>query len=487
MKNIHKLNFCLILMLLSLSCSKWVDIKPNDRLGEDQLFANKEGYMKALNGIYVEMASENLYGETLTAGAIDVLGQYYYINSSTHSFEKFATFTYTDANVKTTFDNTWRKAYELIANCNVLIEKCGNVPSNVLPEPYYSLIKGETMAIRAMIHLDMLRLFGPIYTQDNKSKIAIPYVNKTGYEISPLLSSEQLMQQLIEDLKSALVLMESTDPVRTLGVRNSNNTTGANDLYYRQYRLNYYATKALLARAYLWQGNKADALTHAEQLLNEVQTPGKIFFPYVTFAAATSVDKPDRMFSTEVMFAVYDISRADMYRKLFDVSLQNNKLSFSAGDVNEQRVNSVYNDANDYRRRIWQSASTGTITATTNMKYADVSDGPGRYMIPLIRISEVLLIAAECHPDLATSIQYLNKLRTARNTISLAPASSAALQTEIGNEYRREMIGEGQQFFFYKRNASQTIPNHATLTGTKTMVLTNYTVPLPDSETSQRN
>ncbi|WP_256007131.1 RagB/SusD family nutrient uptake outer membrane protein [Pedobacter deserti] len=490
MKSIYKIKIGLFLfVLLSVSCSKWVDVKPTDRLGEDQLFLNKEGYLKALNGVYVEMTNTALYGEHLTAGTIDVLAQYYYLNSSVHPYQKYTIFTYTDADVKVTFDNAWRKAYELIANCNVILEKCGAAPSEVLPQPYFGIIKGEALALRAMLHLDMLRLFGPIYSETDKLKPSIPYVNKTGYEVSPLLGSEQVMLHVTEDLKAALDLLGSTDPIRTEGVRNGSNAAGPNDLYFRQYRLNYYAAKALLARAYLWQANKTDALTQAQELLAEVQSPTKTVFPFVTFAAATNIEKPDRMFSTEVMFSLYDIRRIQMYNRLFDVSLQvNSKLSFSAGDVNEQRVNSIYDDANDYRRRIWQSASTGTTTATTNMKYADVPEGPGRYMIPLVRLSEVLLIAAECHPDLATGIAYLNQLRSARNCVNLAPADASALKLEIGKEYRREMIGEGQQFFFYKRNAYQTVPNHATVSinPAKTMVLTNYVVPLPDSETSQR-
>lgn len=490
MKTIYKIHICLFFILISLSCKKWVDVKPTDRLGEDQLFVNKEGYLKALNGVYVEMANTSLYGQNMTTGTIDVLAQYYYLNSSTHDYYQYTTFVYTDANVKANFDNIWRKAYELIANCNVIIEKCGDQPGSLLPQPYYGIIKGEALALRAMLHLDMLRLYGPIYTAENKSKPAIPYVSTSGYLVSPILSSEQVMLHITDDLKASLSLLENTDPIRTEGVRNASNTTGPNDLYYRQYRLNYYAAKAILARAYLWQANRADALVQAEELLAEVQSPAKTVFPYVTFASATSVEKPDRVFSTEVMFSLYDIGRIKMYQNLFDVSLQNNKkLSFSGGDSNEDRVNSIYDDANDYRRRVWQNASTGTISATTNMKYADIVDGPGRYMIPLVRLSEVLLIAAECHPDLATGIAYLNKLRTARNCVSLKPADYNLLKLEIGKESRREMLGEGQQFFFYKRNAYQTLPNHATvrINPEKTMVLNNYTIPLPESETSLRN
>ncbi len=480
----------MLLSLISFSCSKWVDVKPTDRLGEDQLFVNKEGYLKALNGVYVELANRALYGQEMSAGAIDVLANYYYMSVSTHRYFEYSTFVYTSDPVKTTFDNAWRKAYELIANCNVIIEKCGNAPSAALPDPYYGIIKGEALALRAMIHLDMLRLFGPIYTDANKSKPAIPYVSSVSFTVSPILNSEQVMQKVTDDLKTSLLLLETKDPIRTEGVKNAANPLGANDLFYRQYRLNYYAAKALLARAYLWQGNKADALTQAESLLNEVQAPAKNVFPYVTFANATSVEKPDRVFSTEVLFSLYDINRVKMNNNLFDVNLVvSSKLSFSAGDSNDQRVLSIYDDANDYRRRIWQNASTGTITALTNVKYADVVDGPGRYMIPLIRLSEVLLIAAECHPDLATGTAYLNKLRTARNCVSVGAIDYAALKLEIGKESRRELIGEGQQFFFYKRNAYLSIPNHATvrINPEKAMVLVNYTVPLPASELSQRN
>ncbi|PWG79206.1 RagB/SusD family nutrient uptake outer membrane protein [Pararcticibacter amylolyticus] len=488
MKIVYKLSLCLFLSMLSFSCKKWIDVQPTDRLGEDQLFISKEGYMKALNGVYVEMANNALYGKEMTAGAMDVLAQYYYMTLTTHSYYEYTTFVYTSERTKKTFDNAWRKSYELIANCNVIIEKCGDAPGRTLPQPYYGIIKGEALALRAFLHLDMLRLFGPIYTEDNKTRPAIPYISKTGFEIAPMLSSEEVMQHVTDDLKSALSLMEDTDPIRTEGVRHGSNPAGSNDLYYRQYRLNFYAAKALLARAYLWQANKSEALAQAQELLSEIQSSDRTVFPYVTFANATHAERPDRVFSTEVMFSLYDNDRLKMYSSLFDVNLQaGSKLSFNGGGTDESRVKNLYDDDNDYRRRIWQIVSSGTVTALTNLKYQDVTDAPGRYMIPLIRQSEVLLIAAECSPDLASGIVYLNKVRASRNAVSLNPATETALKTAITNEFRKEMIGEGQQFFYYKRNAMQTIPSHSSLAGTKTMVLNNYVVPLPDSEISQRN
>lgn len=492
MKTQYKIFFCLFLSLLALSCNKWIDVKPTDRLGEDQLFVDPAGYTKAINGVYVEMANKDLYGQEMTTGALDVLAQYYVLSSSTHRYYDHTTFVYTSGKVKPTFEAAWKKAYELVANCNVIIEKCGDAPSQKLPEPYYGVIKGEAIALRAFLHLDMLRIFGPIYTEANKTKAAIPYVTKSGFDVFPILSAEQTMKHITDDLKTALALLENTDPIRTSGVRNGNNPSGSNDLYYRQYRMNYYAVKALLARAYLWQADKTNALVEAEALLDEVQGTKNVF-PYVTsrdalgYTVGTTVIQADRLFTSEVMFAAYDINRLQMFDRQFNVNLDNNnKLSFSNGDSNEGRVNALYDDANDYRRKIWQNASSGTVTALTNLKYADGANVPSRFMLPLIRLSEVLLIAAECQPDLATGVAYLNKVRTSRNSLSLNPANSTLLQTAIMNEFRKETIGEGQQFYFYKRTAQQTIPNHATVTGTKAMVLTNYVIPLPDGEISQR-
>ena len=45
-------------------------------------------------------------------------------------------------------------------NCNIIIEKC-DAKREVLSDVYYGLYKGEAIALRAMLHLDMLRLFGP--------------------------------------------------------------------------------------------------------------------------------------------------------------------------------------------------------------------------------------------------------------------------------------------------------------------------------------
>jgi len=472
-----------IVLLYCTSCNKWIDVKPTDRLSEDILFEKKEGFLKALNGVYVEMASTSLYGRFMTAGELDAMAQYYFITSSTNSYYDYVMFNYTNANPKFGFDDAWRKAYELNANVNVILEKTGASPSSVLPEPYFGLIRGEALALRAMLNFDMLRIFGPIWNDANKALKTIPYPIAAKSEIFPLLSSEEVMVQIERDLKEALTLLQNSDPILTEGVRNGNNPTGSSDLYYRQYRFNYFAVKALMARAALWKGDKTNALKYAKDIIEDAKIQGKDIFPAVTAGDATSTAKPDRMFSTEVIFSLYTIKRSDLYNAIFAAEQADfNRLSVNAMNDDKARINAMYPNQADYRYRIWESVNAQNKQILTNQKFKDVVDGPGRYMIPLIRLGEIYLIAAEASNDLGEATGLLNTLRRRRNTTDISPSDFSTLKTAITEEFRRELFGEGQLFFYYKRNAFLNIPNNASLVGEKSISLNNYRVPLPESE-----
>lgn len=484
-KKVYLLSIVALLTILS-ACSKWVDIQPSDRLSETQLFENQKGYLKALNGIYMGMADPVSYGEFLTAGATDAMGQLYMTSNTLSPFHVYMYYNYTSSQSKLGFENVWKKNYALIASLNVLIENCGTGPTAKLPDPYYGIIKGEALALRAFIHFDLLRLFGPIYSSSGKDLKAIPYYKVTDMQIVPISSSEEVVDEVTADLNSALELLKDSDPVIKDGVRNQDNPQGNNDLNYRQYRLNYYAAKALLARVMLWKGDRTKAGSLAREIITEVQQPGNERFPFVTSANAINVLSPDRIFATEVMFSIYTDARTNMYNNLF---LASNPFHLSPNNNNADmtRVNNMYDDKNEYRYKIWEFTNVEGVPMVVNQKYKYYLSAPGNFMIPLIRLAELYLIVAECSDDHNEAVQYLNALRNKRNAIDVNPGTQAALKDIITAEYKREMIGEGQQFFYYKRNSFTQLPNPASLTGNKVMSLTDYVVPMPDSEISLRN
>ena len=97
--------------------------------------------------------------------------------------------------------------------------------------------------------------------------------------------------------------------------------------------------------------------------------------------------------------------------------------------------------------------------------------------LPLFKISELYLIAAECIGG-ESGMAYLNELRNHRGLSNLN--SSEELDDYIYQEYRREFIGEGQLFFFYKRKGFGIIgaeDNVALVDKEKV-----YNLPIPKSE-----
>lgn len=486
--NLHKLLSLILLFLAFTSCNKWIDVKPTDRLAESILFENKEGFLKSLNGVYIEMSNPVLYGQAMTAGTLDAMGQYYVSTSTLHPYFYYMTFNFTQAVTKSGFESIWQKTYTTIANLNVLLENCPNAPSATLPAPYFGIVKGEALALRAFLHFDMLRLFGPSWSASTKDQPAIPYYTDASRQIKPLSSSEEVIALILADLEHAQELLKDADPIITSGVNNVLNPDGSNVFNLRQYRLNYYAVRALLARVYLWSDNREKAGETARQIIAEVQQSGEEIFPFVTMAAATNASDPDRLFSSEVMFGVYTVNRTTMYNTLFSPAQEvGARLAPNPGNTVMTRVDAMYDDKNDYRYKIWENVSLTGIPLTTNQKFKDYVNSTSRYMIPLIRISELYLMAAECSNSVTEASNYVNTIRSKRNSFNLTLTDQGAIDRSLTSEFRREFIGEGQQFFYYKRKRFTEVPNHAAQTGNKVVVVDQYRVPLPDSETSLRN
>ena len=483
------------------SCSEWLKVDMEDGIMEDALYADNEGFLIALNGIYTNL--NGIYGSFWSMGAIDAMAQYYNIPStSEHPYVTYATYGYT----QTTFDDAsgslWTSIYSLIANINVLIDHCDQEGS-AISDRYYPIVKGEALALRAMLHFDMLRFYGPIYGPSTENQPAIPYLDvPNNRDMVAISTAKEVADKVLRDLTEAARLLEN-DPIRTEGVMDSESDlpNEGNELRYRQYRLNYYAVQGLLARLYLWTGNKPAAYNCAKQLLTE--TIDNETFPWVTRADATSLTTPNRLFSTEVMFALYNISRNNLFDNLFNQTLEGNALTFVGGMSGENSKLSAFygeNSASDYRRRMWEvisytvdggdsESTSDASTSTYFLKYEDVSvEGSYtfRYMIPLMRISEMYLIVAECTTDLEEAISAVNEIRWNRNLTDEISFTEEERLQYIRDEFAREVIGEGQLFYFYKRNAMESIPSGTSAGDEYSMLLSNYVVPLPTTETDNR-
>ena len=204
------------------------------------------------------------------------------------------------------------------------------------------------------------------------------------------------------------------------------------------------------------------------------------FFPWTPVADINNAFNPDRTFSTENIFSISDYTLYQKQKELFDANLEDTKIYAPI----LTRLNTVFeSNDNDYRSLpSWKVPVVGGKTQKTFFKYEDVIDKTKKFrlQIPMFKLSEMYLIAAETAPVPADGITFLNTLRFNRGLTNLA--ATAALATEITKEYKKEFIGEGQLFFYYKRNNTTAIPNGAAASGNLTMSALQYVVPLPDSE-----
>ena len=498
-------NICYAVILLTgtASCADWLDVKMEDSVMENTLFQSNEGYQIALNGVYLDMIS--LYVNNMTTSVIDVMAQYYNVTENNdHTYKVYANYKFNDQQFEGFRESVWTKAYNLIANVNVILEHCDEENAAVNKD-FYPIVKGEALALRAMLHFDVLRLFGPVPNAESANEKCIPYCLSSSKDIQPLQTSEKVLGLVIADLEKASELLKDNDPIVTEGIRNeeqNDNGLSNNNLNYRQLRLNYYAVQLLLARAYSWKGDRNKAYSIAKNnIINQITDEEKEIFPWVKESAIHADGKPDHLYSSEVFFAIYNSRRSSVYSQLFSPSLRalSGRLTFVGSNYGDSKFAFFYDDENDWRREMWDITEAKATeegkedeTSLYLKKFSDFeqtaqagSTDLYRYMMPLIRLSEAYLIAAEGAPTREEAFQFINTLRLHRACRDL-PDDGNDLQDIITAEFAREVIGEGQLFFYYKRNAMERIASGTTAGATYGMTLSNYVLPLPPSETDKR-
>jgi hypothetical protein len=295
------------------------------------------------------------------------------------------------------------------------------------------------------------------------------------------------------DLLRAKELMEN-DPIKTgvmpketvLASPISTSTLAA--YHNRRYRFNYYAVVASLARVYLWKGDKVNALLMAKEVIARQADR----FPWVlksnlsSISNSTSANK-DRTFTTEHVFAL-NIRALEEYIPTYLQGAGTNvgiHLYLNAATRNALFENSNAANLADPRYQYLLTPSGSNFYSNKLYQDANVSLW-FKYQLPMIRISEMYYIATECEPSLAEGIAWLNTVRTERNLPTLstnAISSETALKNELQKEYQKEFLGEGQLWFYYKRNALTSLPfntNFSRLSSSSRLAA--YSFDMPDDE-----
>lgn len=454
---IHYLYIRALLLVAALpllaSCNNWFDVQSKTEIKEEKLFSNVSGYKAAQTGVYTLMAGKSLYGGELTMAFLDVLAQYYSFAGNSASYFYAQQYDYEQAACKNVTEGIWAGSYKAIVNANNVLAHLDADGKDVLSPMMHSVIRGEMLGLRAMLHFDLLRMFAqaPVLGTDAP---AIPYVDAVARTPLPQLTVAQVLKRISEDCDEALRMLSLYDPYSPEAQTLTLTQDEKQFLTHREEHFNWQAVRALQCRMAMWQGRYEEAAGIASQLI-ELQgdyISGSIFALYSDKLSTYSEDyfAPRQSTSLEIS--------PETYVELFEL------MKYGTNDSRSRTFVAAYPNTTSMFVSRWYSTN---VLPTVNM--------------PVITTAEMYHTLAECQlhqGDDEAAVATLNSLRAIYGLESFPlDAQSCDVMDEIRKDFRKHQIGLGQMFYFYKRLGIDPIPG-----APDGFDISKYKLPLPDDE-----
>ena len=445
------------------SCSEWLDVTPNTDLPAKELFTTENGFQSALAGLYIAMTEEDTYGKNLSFGLTEQLAQMYdklpdgtTDRSSVYIYDRETSGAY---NTKGVLANIWRAQYNTIANANNLLKWWDlNGEVVLLDTVKRNMIRGEALALRAFLHFDLLRGWGPVDYAGNpevREMSCMPYRTVADHSKQPLLPAREVVARIISDLKAAKECM-GYEKGLDLG----------SDLEKRNLRFNYHAINAMLARVYSYAGEKDSAAMYACKVIEECGL------------TLQSGNDNDPILSKEVILGLNMYELEDNLSEYFAVGEKMTTKYY----LNIPTLNLIYesvgSESEDMRAKGTAFYRNNEQQCAISLKYVENKNG----IIPLIRLPEMYYIACEATEWGEDAAVYVN---TVRNKRGISKAKDVSCDTDelrvaaLNKEYRKEFYGEGQYFWFLKSHGIAGALAHCLEV---VLVQENFVFPLPDAE-----
>jgi len=406
------------------SCRKALDQEPYNQADAELAFNTPSDFLNNTRGMYNRMVFADNYigGEDAFAwiSSMDILADNVNI-CQTGRFSQSTFFNYNYSGNETT--NAWGNAYRIVRSANAILANIDKLKDEEVRQGFES----EALAVRAMCHFDLLRLYGPALTgaNANASALAVPYVTSLDINAKPSReTAEAVYAKVVADLEKAVTHM----PVA--------NEAG---------RLNQAGVYGLLSRVYLYGGEMQKCIDAAAASLAQNSEVGSLAtFPAVWKDAS----------SQGVLFKVIvtDIDRVTPGVGFNQSSPQGVKNEYVADFGFYESF-----DSTDVRKTAYFRTSTYSgVPYNAIVKYTGKTGSAANVVdIKYLRVAEVLLNKAEAEATLGMdgdALTDLNDLRSNRYANYTPGAESGNdLKEAIRGERRKELAYEGHRFFDLKR------------------------------------
>lgn len=455
LKSIYKVMGCAILAASLSSCvNDWLNVAPSDGTDADAALTSSSDLDAARTGMYKALKGNSSF--------VDYYGQQFFVYGDVHAGDDYqynniggsnrASFYY-DMNYQTASEfNTstvsWQSPYVVIGRANRIIAAAegGKLSDAVEAKAKIEQYAAESKVLRALAHFDLVRIYGKPYTEDQGASLGVPLV--TGVlesNAKPARSTvAEVYTQVVKDLTEAIssnALATETKPGY----------------------VSVWGAKAILSRVYLNMGDYANALSVAEDI---IKNSGAALWTRDQYFKAWDASTPNE---SEFLFRLNVAGSTDK-NDLNSIGNLQQRDGYKEMVATKKFVDMLTSDPKDVRNNMFLPATAPKEVEAygTNKVFLNKLRGQGGNLrnvtiVPIIRLSEVYLTAAECafrNNDKTKAVEYLNDLVKNRTTTkaSLATVDNITLE-RILIERRKELIGEGQRYFDALRN-NETITRY---------------------------
>lgn len=424
MKNIFKL-LPLAALLATASCKKVLEVEPQQSIDAATALQNDQDVKSAVVGCYALLGGGQLYGTNfLMLPDLQASENYCSWRGTFQGFRQVATKTMTRDNSEAS--RTWIAAYRAINNANIVLANLDKVSDASLK----TLLEGEALFIRGILHFELVRLYGLPYdpaTSNSQAGVVI----KTTPAVDETAASEKIARSTVAQVYTR-VLTDLTSAVTKLPDDNGT-------------RADKFTALAFLSRVYLQMGNYAAARDAADAVI----ASGKYEMAPIPLIPFTNKNTKESIWEIQ-QNEQNNAGQANDGMATFYASLP----GIGRADVRmiTSFISSFY-ESFDFRRRDWYYVGTGARPGNTYcFKWNAFEQN-----LPVIRIAEMYLTRAECNLRLATAVGATPAadLAVIRNRAN-ASAIVAPVLSDILNERTRELAFEGVRIHDVKRLKGST-------------------------------
>ena len=422
--NILKIGFLVVVISLWGCGDDYLNVEPTTAIGEGAVVESVDDIYAGLVGAYDYLTSTNYYqGDYLLIS--DVMGDDF-INPTWSSNWLGGYYDYSWTKISSNFSDQYQDIYIGINHINEILAKAANIE----PDDTYDDLIAQLRALRAMMYFDVVRLYGPLYTNLGKGDISadalgVPLITEPLTDIFQSFyraKTSEIYDFVISELETVV------DQVSTAK---------------RNGFINQYGVRTLMARVYLYMNNTDDALTQAEKVI----TDGG----YTLLSMAEYVDSWESEYTNESIFelAVSEEDNGSWNNVGYYVSPDGYKEAIASDDFL-----ALMNDDPDDIRFSLLTYDSSVDAYYPSKKY------PGRGNVKVnnpkvLRLSEVYLIAAEAalkENDATKAGKYLSDLREKRTPTEARKYETAISLDDILYERRLELFCEGHRAWDVWRN-----------------------------------